>query len=214
MSTKSIDLKILIKRLLKSPLMRINQSKLLIFFIAVVMILLSYCIAGEKIIHNLSTIKIIPMIVALLLGGIVVFINVQITKIIKKISWLKYPSSDNVIAREKHKKIMQKGKIWILRIFSLCCLEEVVFRYFIISKLITFSFSVTFACLISSFFFAILHLKPGKLIEYTFLGIIFASIFILTDNIIYSIVAHFVNNFIIYIIKCKIVLREESILIK
>jgi membrane protease YdiL (CAAX protease family) len=184
------------------------------FFIVTVEILLSYCIAGQKIIYDLSIVKIIPMIIAMFLGGLVVFINVQITSFFKKKLRTKYPSGGNVMAREKHKMIMQKGKIWIMYIITTCCLEEIIFRYFIITKLISLSFSVITACLISSILFAILHLQPRKFIEYFFLGIIFATIFVVTDNIIHSIVAHFVNNIVIYIIKCKIMLREDATLIK
>jgi membrane protease YdiL (CAAX protease family) len=209
----SIYLGRVIKGLSKSPLI-IFKSKRIVLFIAIVEILLSYFIAGQKIIYDLSIVKIIPMIIALLLGGLVVFINVQITGFFKKKLGTKYPTGGNVRARIRHKMIMQKGRIWILYIIAICCLEEVIFRYFIINKLISLSFSIITACLISSIFFAILHLQTRKLLEYFFLGIVFATIFVLTDNIIYSIVAHFVNNIIIYIIKCKIMSREDAALIK
>jgi membrane protease YdiL (CAAX protease family) len=186
----------------------------MVFFIAIVEILLSYYIAGQKIIYDLSIMRIIPMIIVLFSGGLVVFINVQITSFFKKKLGTKYPAGGNVRARVKHKMVMQKGKIWILYIIATCCLEEVIFRYFIFTKLISLSFSVITACLISSILFAILHLQPRKLLEYFFLGIIFATIFVVTDNIIYSIVAHFVNNIVIYIIKCKIMLRENATLNK
>ncbi len=188
----------------------IYNSRLWLLFTAIVWVFISYCIAGSNIIHDLRVISILPMIVALLAGGGLVFVNTQITTLIKKREVFRYSPKGNMIARARQKMIMQKGRIWVVRILCLCLLEEVIFRYLVITQLMAWSFSPISAGLISSLFFAVMHLNIRKMLEYTLIGIVFAAIFIATDNIIYSTVAHFTNNFIIYVIKCRIMSRELS----
>ncbi len=72
--------------------------------------------------------------------------------------------------------------------------EELLFRKIIFKQLLSKN-SVAISVLLSSLFFAIIHLPLyGKLIPSFFIGICSALIYYKTGKIIYSIVFHFTNN--------------------
>ncbi len=82
--------------------------------------------------------------------------------------------------------------------FLPCVLEEMIFRGTIFNGLRCKGF--VFATLISSLMFAIVHLSVKQFVFPFVMGVVFCFIFEKTGSLIYSMITHFCNNFIVLLI--------------
>jgi len=98
--------------------------------------------------------------------------------------------------------------------------EEVIFRYILVSKLEKFNNRV-FTILIASFIFAIMHSGFSTIIYTFILGIILNTVYIKNKNLLYPLIVHifanlsslFINGYNSYILVLSFVLLFISLLI-
>ena len=76
--------------------------------------------------------------------------------------------------------------------------EELIFRGMIFNGLRNKGF--WFACLISAIMFAVMHLSIEQFVFPVIMGIVFSLILEKTGSIVYTIITHFCNNFIVVLI--------------
>lgn len=89
-------------------------------------------------------------------------------------------------------------------------LEELVFRGIVFGGLKKHGF--WFACLISSFAFMFVHLSLGSVVYPIIMGIVFCLINKKTGSILYSMIVHFCNNFIVLLVEYLSNVLGKSIL--
>lgn len=85
----------------------------------------------------------------------------------------------------------------IVIIVLMACIEEYVFRSYFLFFTNAY-FSIVISILVNAIFFYIIHFN-SKIIELLFMGAMFAIITLITKNILTAIVAHSVNNTLVYI---------------
>lgn len=76
-------------------------------------------------------------------------------------------------------------------------MEELIFRFGVFGICRNFVKRVWLAVIISAAIFAVYHWNFGQLVYQFIMGVIFACIYFRTGNIVYPMLAHFINNFII-----------------
>lgn len=86
----------------------------------------------------------------------------------------------------------------VILAFLPCVLEETIFRGIIFNGLRSKGF--VFATLVSSLMFAIIHLSAKQFVFPFVMGVVFCFILEKTGSLIYSMITHFCNNFIVLLI--------------
>lgn len=141
------------------------------------------------ILYNKPNKKITPVLVCF--GYMVIFaagiVNGIVIQLLQKIG-INLSSSNAQIPQ---------NTLSVIVYFILTCvlppvLEEVFIRGYIFNSLKPFG--KTFAAVVSTLIFALLHSMLGNFIVYFAAGMILAILYIITDSLIPSIILHFVNN--------------------
>ena len=99
---------------------------------------------------------------------------------------------------------------YLLLVFAFAVLpgiiEELLFRGLILHSLIHLFRGqnqkpgpgpIVLAIITSSFLFSIFHMSPAQTVYQFFFGVILACVYLATGNLIYPIVLHFINNFLV-----------------
>ncbi len=79
-------------------------------------------------------------------------------------------------------------------------LEELMFRGFLIGKLMSSTNNLHFSVLISALLFAGIHLQPLNILPILFMGLCFGYIYVYFKNIWYTIILHFINNLLFILV--------------
>ena len=96
---------------------------------------------------------------------------------------------------------MQIGGIpeYIMAVFVLCLLpaivEELLFRGFILKGLVPLGAAA--AVIASAFLFTIFHMSPEQTLYQFILGVVLAVVVLRTGNLLYAMILHFLNNFLV-----------------
>ena len=89
--------------------------------------------------------------------------------------------------------------MYIMAVFAMAILpavvEELLFRGVIFKSLK--KYGPLLAILLSSLLFAMYHLNPMQLVYQFVMGVVFSVVYLKTNNLLYPIILHFVNNFAI-----------------
>jgi len=92
---------------------------------------------------------------------------------------------------------------YVICVLAMCIMpaviEELLFRGVIFKSLLARKgqHAQIIAVLLSALLFAVFHLNPAQLVYQFILGIIFALMYLKTGNILYPMLAHFINNFFV-----------------
>jgi membrane protease YdiL (CAAX protease family) len=98
--------------------------------------------------------------------------------------------------------------IKILIIILLACIEEFLFRSYLLSFTNAY-FPLVLSVLINATAFYFIHCNL-KIFELIFMGIVFSIITICTNNIFAAIVAHACNNILVYYVYKYIIVRKQK----
>jgi len=176
-----------------------NKSKIsyLTLISASFLLVLSFCLIRKEVLF--LNINFFLVVISFIIGLSLLLINRKINIIINR-----KKDRPNNQYKNLFDNISMHCNIycWILYIFSLSCFEEIIFRFYLINWLIQWV-TPLIACLVSSIVFSLAHLRRLQIIQLTLMGFCFSILYLKTDNIIYPIIAHFTNNFIIYLLLRK-----------
>ena len=93
----------------------------------------------------------------------------------------------------------------IIFIIVFATIEEYIFRSYILS-FTNMYFSIPISIILNAVLFYLFHLN-SKVFELLFMGIVFSLLTIYTNNILTAIVAHAVNNLLVYFVKKGVINR-------
>jgi membrane protease YdiL (CAAX protease family) len=168
----------------------------------VILELLACFLLNRKVFQLICNINLYLICMSVLAGFTIICINQIINKLILK------KTDKNPSDLMPKKNIVQNIRLnsnvisWTLFIFASCYLEEIFFRFYLLEWIAKLS-NYLVASIVSSIFFTMIHFNYLQIVQIFIMGILFAFLYIETNNIIYPVVAHFTNNFAIYLIQYR-----------
>jgi membrane protease YdiL (CAAX protease family) len=172
--------------------MSINKSITVKVLMVVFMeLVLSFILIKENL-FLICKINLDTTLISMIIGLGILFINYEINRLFK----IKIIYKINNLEKFKSKCNMF---CWLLYLFTSCCIEEIIFRFYLIKWLLII-LNPFIACIVSSFLFSLIHFNRFQIIQLSFMGFVLSLLYLNTNSIIYPIIAHFVNNASIYIL--------------
>jgi uncharacterized protein len=179
------------------------KQRIISLFIILIFIFLIYFLVYYSP-YKINLLQYSSYLIGIASGTFILYLNLFITKILKKVT----PNRKN---NNPHYSLENKFSIKNLYVITFIIfigvlLEEILFRSYVIFYLSKVS-NIYISIFISSILFTIIHYK-GRHLEIFTMAIFYCIILLSTNNILTPIIAHFVNNYIIFLKK-----RYESSII-
>jgi membrane protease YdiL (CAAX protease family) len=146
-----------------------------------------------------SPVKISFTITDIMIGvccSVIYFINLYISLFIRRLNREK-PIKNQVLVSGELRKYFKGGYV-VLIIILISIIEELIFRSYLLNLSVS-HLNIYVSVIINALLFSFIHFSKFKFIQLTLMGVLFATVTLLTNNLLPSIIAHVANNSIIFV---------------
>lgn len=176
--------------------MSLIKKKAVSLFIVLIFISITYILVCYSP-YKIFLLDYLSYVIGIVSGIFILFFNLIITRILK---WISNNKNNRNPFYTHQSKIDSMNFIFLsFLIFFGALFEEIVFRSYVFFYLCQVT-NIYISIFISSILFTLIHYK-GRHIEIFLMSLVYSIILIYTKNLLAPIIAHFVNNYIIFLKK-------------
>ena len=126
--------------------------------------------------------------------SLIYFINYYLSKLLRRNKQLK--KAKNPLVSSMLRSYFRDEYV-VFIIILMATIEEFAFRSFLLKSSLSY-FNVYVSVIVNAILFSITHFSKFKFIQLTLMGVLLATITLLTNNLLPSIIGHVANNLIIF----------------